>query len=276
MSETTTKCKTNTGKKRLKLTQSCLPKLPKGKPGFSTGNFATLKTIVNLISEMTDEINFSLSDEGVSIFCMDSSHVSFMNCQLTPEYFDNFQCDKSKTFGMSIKALQKIFAHCKSNMDISMSFGEDTILIDLANSMNRKSYEIKQMIIDMESLSIPEMEHSHLIMMKSREFLDISRELVDFGDVCSIDIVNKVLKFKSDGDMGKVTIECEPMDIEIKDEATNFHVSLSPKFLCQMAKASNLNDEIFIGLVEDLPVHMTYLLDNNSKLEYYLAPKIDD
>ena len=76
--------------------------------------------------------------------------------------------------------------------------------------------------------------------------------------------------------MGKVTIECEPMDIEIKDEATDFHVSLSPKFLCQMAKASNLNDEIFIGLVEDLPVHMTYLLDNNSKLEYYLAPKIDD
>ena len=276
MSETTTKCKTNAGKKRLVLTESALPQLPKGKSGFSTGNFATLKTIVNLISEMTDEINFALSDLGVSIFCMDSSHVSFMTCQLTPQYFDSFQCPESKTFGMSIKALQKIFAHCKSNMDISMVFNDDTIQINLANTMNKKTYEIKQMIIEMDSLTIPEMEHSHIVRLRSKEFLDISRELMDFGDICSIDINNDVLKFKADGDMGKVEMECEPIDMEIQEDASDFHMSLSPKFLCQMAKACNLNSEIFIGLVEDLPVHMAYLLENESKLEYFLAPKIDD
>ena len=46
--------------------------------GFSTYRFHVFKIIVSLISDMTDEVNFNFTEDGLSIGCMDSGHISYL------------------------------------------------------------------------------------------------------------------------------------------------------------------------------------------------------
>ena len=55
-----------------------LKPLPENVNGFSSYRFATLKTIINLISNITDEINLKMDENEMSISCLGFDHVSLI------------------------------------------------------------------------------------------------------------------------------------------------------------------------------------------------------
>ena len=153
----------NTGEPKKKIIKIKKPKIllepiPDDNIGFSTRKFRIFSNIMSLISDNTDEVNFNMTPEGITIQCMDGGHISYLICDLPKEFFDDFKCDKSKVFGMNMKSLIKIFNMAKINVGLTVIFKEDHIDFYIKSETLDKQYSMRQMVIDSDSLTIPDME----------------------------------------------------------------------------------------------------------------------
>ena len=123
MAETTSNTISEKPKKKIikvKKPKILLEDIPEDENGFSTRKFKIFSSIISLIADTTDEVNFNISEEGVTIQCMDSGHVSYLLCDLPKEFFDNFNCKESRSIGINMKSLTKIFNMAKINVGLTI------------------------------------------------------------------------------------------------------------------------------------------------------------
>jgi len=75
-----------------------------------------LKKLIEAIKDLVTDINFDVTDAGISLQAMDSSHVALVTLHLSSEGFEEYRCDKQMTLGVNISSLWKIMK-CGGNDD---------------------------------------------------------------------------------------------------------------------------------------------------------------
>ncbi|CAM9633636.1 unnamed protein product [Heterosigma akashiwo] len=76
-----------------------------------------LKKIIEALKDLVTEANIDVSDTGISLQAMDSSHVSLCSLMLRMDMFDHFRADRNSTLGINITNFSKILK-CAGNDDI--------------------------------------------------------------------------------------------------------------------------------------------------------------
>ena len=252
-----------------------LQEVDDGMVGFSTKNFRVLKHLVNLIGDTTDEVDFKLCETGLSISCMDCSHISYLICNLPKNFFDDFKCDVPKTYGINMKSLIKIFNIAKINIGLTVIFNEDTIDFFIKSDELEKQYTIKQLFLNTESLEIQDIDYDYKIVLKSTDFYNITNELQDLSNSCEFKLKNNTIQFKADGDLGTVRIKVAPEEYVQNNEDKFSKFLFNAKYLFNYAKGRQLSDHVSLEFSKDLPLKMTYDLGDDGTIYSYLAPKID-
>ena len=251
-----------------------LEDIPQDKNGFSTRKFRMFKNIMSIVADTTNEVNFNFSDEGIHIDCMDSSHVSYLVCKLPKEFFDDFNQVDNKSYGISLKSLMKIFNISKINTGLTVVFQNDNIEFFVKSDTVDKIYTIRQMQIDGESLSIPDMDWEYNITLSSNDFYNVTQEIQDISEACELKIKNNTIQFKADGIIGLVKIKMIPKDMTTNTDDKFLKMGLSSKYLFHYAKARNLSDDIQINIEKNSPIKLTYELGDGGIIYNYIAPKI--
>ena len=67
-----------------------------------------LKKLIESIKELVTDINLDVTENGISLQAMDSSHVGLVTLNLSAEGFEEYRCDKQMTLGISVSNLNKI------------------------------------------------------------------------------------------------------------------------------------------------------------------------
>ena len=251
-----------------------LEPLEKDDVGFSTTKFKIFKTIVNLIGETAGEVNFEMSPEGLSISCMDSSHVSYLICELPKDFFEEFQVEKNQTYGVNMISLMKIFSISRIDIGLTIKFLDDSIMFFIKSDHLDKTYNIKQMDIDTEPLAIPDMDWEYNITINSRSLYDVLHEVGEVSDSCEMKIKNSMIQFGAEGPIGSLKIKIEPEDIEVNSTDKYLKLALSTKYLQNFVKARNICGNTSMSISKDAPIKMTYDIGDGGFIHSYIAPKI--
>lgn len=242
--------------------------------GFITQNFEILKKIIHILSEILTSITFNFSEEGIDISCMDSNHICYIKSEFPDDFFENYNCVKSKSYSIPINVLDKIFSITKSSMNMKMVFHEDNLDLEFQDDNTRKYYEIKLIDLDMDQLEITDSENYNYIHMNSREFNTLCREINDIGSVMSIECFedNSEVIFESEGDMAKMRI------IKENRNSTSNHckVSVDVKYMHIFSKISSLTDRVSIRIADEYPLKISYEFIRDAFLQFYLSPKITE
>ena len=60
------------------------------------------------LQDLCKDVNFDISEKGIEVQCMDSSHVALVSLLLRECAFSEFKCDRAVSLGMNIDSLTKI------------------------------------------------------------------------------------------------------------------------------------------------------------------------
>ena len=82
------------------------------------------KQIVESIKDLVTDANLDVSEEEISMQCMDGSHVALVAVQLTAAAFDQYRCDRPLSLGLNSGNLSKILKMMKKD-DIVVLKSED-------------------------------------------------------------------------------------------------------------------------------------------------------
>lgn len=242
--------------------------------GFITQNFEILKKIIHILSDVLSNITFNLTEEGIDISCMDCNHICYIKSLFPEDFFENYNCVKSKPYSVPINVLDKIFSITRSSMNMKMNFQEDVLELVFQDDNTRKYYEIKLIDIDTDELEITDSEDYNNIFMNSKEFNTLCREINDIGDVMTIECFenNSEIIFESEGDMAKMRIIKENRN----GPKSYCKVSVDIKYMHIFSKVSSLTDRVSIKIADEYPLKISYEFMRDAYLQFYLSPKITE
>jgi len=245
------------------------------------------KKVVEAIKDIVSNGIFDCSQGGISLQCMDSSHICLVNLQLDHDGFDPYRCDRNIALGVSLESLGKIMK-CAGNDDIVTIKAEDdgdtmALVFESPNKEKVSDYELKLMDLDQEHLGIPDQEYKCTVKMPSAEFQRICRDLSQIGDTVVICCTKEGIKFSCSGDLGTGNIklaqststdkEEEAVTIDMKEPLV---LNFSLRYLNFFTKATPLSSQITLSLAPSIPLVCEYKVADFGHIRYYLAPKLDD
>jgi len=241
------------------------------------------KKVIEAIRELVTDVNFEVSQLGISLQAMDASHVALVAFLLKREQFEEYQCPHSHVFGINITNLSKILK-CADNDDrVTIKYdpagSKVTFLFEGRQDEKISQFNLNLISLDSEQLGIPDQEYSAVVSMKSDEFSRVCRELSQLSDTLIVSVNKQKITFSVGGDIGdgEITMKNKtsgrnPLIIEAEEPVT---CSYAMRYLNLFNKAQGLSEEISISLSENLPLILCFNFELGF-IKYYLAPKVND
>jgi proliferating cell nuclear antigen len=274
----------------------------------------TLKNVVDAIKDLVTDANLDVSDEGLDVQSMDSSHVALVCVKLLASAFDHYRCDRALSLGFNSANLTKIFKMMGRN-DLVTLKAEDqgdalTLMFESESSNTIADFELKLMQIDGENLGIPEQDYACNVTMASEEFQRIVRDLQVLGDACTISCTKEGIRFSVQGQIGTGNIllrstggggsssKKKTVDVDMDDDedvkpkkkesaaagppqveitmTEPVELQFALRYLTFFTKATPLSNVVILRLSPDIPILLEYPIAEHGHVRYYLAPKIED
>jgi len=247
-----------------------------------------LKKVVDAMRELCKDVNFDVSEKGLQVQSMDSSHVALVSLLLRESAFADFKCERPTTLGMNVESLAKILKMCGPTDALKLRWqnGADSIGFQCESGADDRiaDFDLKLMQIESEHMEIPEQQYKVTAKLPSAEFQKICRDLKEFGETMQIKANKEGVTFSVQGDTGSGNVLLKPRESEKAEERVALTVhepvtaTFALRYLVNFAKAAPLCGSVELGLGPDAPLLVKYDLEKNENgfMQFYLAPKIDE
>ena len=238
--------------------------------------------IFNYLKNFTDKICLNLSKDKLYIQGMDNSHVCIYELFLVNTWFDVWDVQESKTYGVSLPIFNKILHICSEKQKIIItSETDDKLDIEFISDEKgefNKYFGMSLFDIDVEMMSIPDQEYDVDMEMESKKFKSLIDELTNFNDTLSLVCSEEEVLLESESEEGKmkVVINIDDIDLLAVVEDKTIEVSFGIKYISQMCQFYKLAPNCAIHISEGIPLLFKYDLGDECLMRFYLAPKIVD
>merc|ERR1712032_1435629 len=240
------------------------------------------------MKDLCKDVNFDVSEKGMQVQSMDSSHVALVSLMLRESAFQEFKCDRPSSLGMNVESLSKILKICGPSDSLKLRYANDSDTVNFQCESGEDDriadFELKLMQIESEHMEIPEQQYKVVAKLPSAEFLKVCRDLKEFGETMQIQASKDGIRFSVQGDVGTGNVVLKPRESEKPEDRVSLTVhesvtaTFALRYLVTFAKAAPLSSTVELGLGPDSPLSVKYELDkaDNGYMQFYLAPKIDE
>lgn len=245
----------------------------------STDALVLLKRIVDGLSEMVEDAEIKVNDQGLSLQIMDSMHTALADIHLGKQLFSQFRCDRSLVLGIKLKGLAKILRYIKTEdggvftmycqdiaKELTISYKSD----NYSMSFNQKLYSL-----DQKTYSFPAMKYTVDVRVKTEDFLLVPKIIGSFGEFITIAANKESIMFIQNGDLTDSSLV-----LENKEDRTSINViepvtkDIAVKYINYMSKAGMMVASVRMCMGEESPVYFEFNLDDLGYMRYYIAPRL--
>jgi len=233
--------------------------------------------LFKFIHKMNNHISILFKVDEVFIQIMDGAHVCLIDIVIPSSWFFLYEITETTTISVTSSIFVKIFAMYTKDSLFELELDkEERLNIHFYNSLQNKHFEIPLMTIEQEILSATITNTLLDFTIKSSSFDKYITELSQFGDDIIIKCSNESLFMETKGDDGQIQIELEGENLVEFNVIENYHFSAKfpVKYLNILSKFSLNYSDVHLYLDESNPLRIT--MDTEIKINYFLAPKIED
>jgi proliferating cell nuclear antigen len=105
---------------------------------------ANLKKCVNALKELIEQAAWDISEDGIQLQSMDSSHVALVQMNIGSDSFETFRCDQAMQIGLNMTNLHKIFGAFTNGSCSITADGEDADTVQFVFETAKESSTSKK------------------------------------------------------------------------------------------------------------------------------------
>jgi len=164
----------------------------------------TLQTIFESIKDLViHTVNLEFAREGMSLMCMDGSHVAMVHLLLEASGFMAYSCEEPRSIGIRVSDILFAIKACRNSDELQMQIpaNETTLYFRGIPQEGQKHVTISLQSLDAESerYVIPPCKWSQTVEMNTKDLKEIIRTF-DFTDALHIKWADKLLTFSGKED----------------------------------------------------------------------------
>lgn len=241
-----------------------------------------IRILIEALKDILTDVNFHITKEGIKLIAMDGSRQAIVNLKLEASKFETFYCEKPITTGINMISLYKIIKGVKNSDIISLYIYKNSstkLYIEIENKEKKTNIltVLKLLDIDDDILEIPDVEFDTVKTMPSNDFQSYIRELSIITNVIKLESKNNTFILSGEGDFAETKISIGDSNTgEIDNKYINASGLFYIKYLLLFIKSTNLCTTVEIYLKEQFPLILIYNVANLGKLQYCLAPIVNE
>jgi proliferating cell nuclear antigen len=240
-------------------------------------------SIFTLLKTWGSTITMRFSQDELFIQSMDKSHICLADIKLKKDWFSSYSIDKDAVLSVDANMFSLIMSYSLKypKMELICS-DEDKLDVNCLNISEKKTnvydhyFQIPLIDIEQDELGIPEVEYDVDITIEAKRWTDMLNELNELGQNVQISCNEEEIKFITE-DTARLEIKVEAdkvLEFCINEDAGTIQSLFSLNHLYKMCSTTKLSEKINIGLSDEIPISIKYDLGDNSKVNFYLAPKV--
>jgi proliferating cell nuclear antigen len=254
-----------------------------------------IKRIFEVLQKFSVEIEFVCNQDGISIIGIDSTHVCFFNMFLTPQFFQEYNVKKECMLSLSLIDFIKILRLHGPKDGVSLQYENGRSLnISMFNESKKGARNIKFNLYEPLNIYKGNKKASDAldeIRMDNRFKIDplLLEDTINAASIISDSVVFRIRKgsvtFLSEGSLGSIEDIVDVDDLEdviVKEEFDwSFTISHLKNIISSKTFSEKMSIELSVnksdsGKKEASPMRVDFDLGNESKLRFYLAPRVDE
>lgn len=234
-----------------------------------------------------DVFTMRLSSCGLYMQGMDQSHVCLFEYKIGSSDVSKFDWDDKKDascLSVSAVALDKVL-HCyRQDQSISIET-KGASPIEISFTYNGSSCPETKISIPLHSvegddlLTVPTVEFDVDVSIPAVKMSMLVDQLALFSDRLNVCCSEEGMVWKASGDSGTVSISMDEEDALLEYavvEGANVKQTYNVRFLKMACSLHGLRKEVALGISNEHPFSMRYILTESGYAAFYVAPCIDD
>jgi proliferating cell nuclear antigen len=253
------------------------------------------KSISSAIMTIIDEALFDAGPQGITFRSMDPSHIALIDINWPSSAFEKYHCDSTIKFGVRIDEFAKIIKRANANDSIEIGVVLENSSLNIKTQSDGgylRNYKMRLIESTGNTSPLPQMTFDSKIVIGIATLDKILSDVGAISEKITIDSSSggistnkKTVIFSGDSDRGEARVTMDANDdkskVEFLEEITVKETSKSTyniDFISKIIRAighqsSNL---VTIEYSSNKPLRLEFLLSGIVKLQFYLAPRVQD
>jgi proliferating cell nuclear antigen len=251
------------------------------------------KSISSAIMTIIDEALFDAGPQGITFRSMDPSHIALIDINWPSSAFEKYHCDSTIKFGVRIDEFSKIIKRANANdsIEIGVVLDNSSLNIKTQGDGYLRNYKMRLIESTGNTSPLPQMTFDSKIVIgietldKILSDVGVISEKITLDSSSGISTNKKTVIFSGDSDRGEARVTMDADDdkskVELLEEITvkeNSKSTYNIDFISKIIRAighqsSNL---VTIEYSSNKPLRLEFLLSGMVKLQFYLAPRVQD
>ena len=236
------------------------------------------KNLIGAISTLIDEGTFNIDKNGIKLRAMDPSHVAMVDFEWPKTIFDEYNCDISTKLCINISEMLKFLKRIGSNESLELSVDSQTRLNIMLKGKYIRTFNMATLEPITEEIPAPKITFNAIAKISTSCLKNALDDIATVSDHIQFEMTPQKLVMSASGYLGSAAVEVgidseELLSLSVKEKS---RATFSLNYLSETVKsASSLSDVITIEFSEDMPIRLNFEM-TEGKLQYYLAPRIDN
>jgi proliferating cell nuclear antigen len=241
--------------------------------------------IFHCLKNCTSIITLIFKKEGLFIQGMDKSHVCMFELFLKKSWFQIYENNEEKLLSFDSQTFSAVLNFLNDNYNIEIYHEKeeiflniDLIKIDGCSGDFSKFFKIPLADVDNEILTIPIIDYDAEFSINSKKICEITSQMLLFGTDMEIQCTEEKIQFITNGITGDMSVNI-PMD-DLKEysisEGEIIHLKYSLTYVSKMCLSGKLSSNVNFSISCEYPMKIHYELEEESFLNFHIAPKIVD
>jgi proliferating cell nuclear antigen len=257
------------------------------------------KSVSSAIMTIIDEALFDAGPDGIKFRSMDPSHIALIDISWPSSAFEKYNCDSTIKFGVRIDEFSKIIKRANDNDSIEIGVVRDKSLLNIKTTAGGgylRNYKMRLIESTGNSSPLPQITFDSKIVIgiatldKILNDVGVISEKITIDTSCNNSISNNKTAaiFSGDSDRGesRVIMHADDDDddkskveslqaITVKENSkATYNIDFISKIIRAIGHQSS--DLVTIEYSSNKPLRLEFLLAGMVKLQFYLAPRVQD
>jgi len=241
-------------------------------------NVSEWKAILSAIQDIVDDAMFICNDEGITFRGMDPAHVALLDVTFPKSAFESLESETS-FFGLRIADFQNIFNAAENDDLVELQIrDENNMKVIITGSLDME-YNLRLIEKTQVNTPIPRIDVRTKIGISPKSLGRIISNIEKISDHVSINSLIDRIEFLGKGDVGDAKIDIPKNNPDLakfsvsEDSYSTYSLEYMAKIIRDIGRSCKSVD---IEYGTKTPIHLSFEMPSMTKVEYYLAPKIDN
>lgn len=235
--------------------------------------------VIRAASALLEEVALEFHPDMITMRNMDPSHIAMLNLEWLKQSFDVYECDGEHIVTLRIDDLSNVMKRASKGELIEMSLGEGNTLVIKVSDGFQREFVLHILESSHTAVPVPKVNFSAKVVMTLKGFREALADIETVSDEVSMKADGGALVLSGSSEYGNVKVTLTTATPDVKEITVNeaSSASYSIEYLEKFIKSlSSTLDYITIEFGNRLPIRVRAPLDDKgSKLEYYLAPRVE-